>query len=213
MAQGFEREVFYVDDRGYLEMDDRAFHALVAQSPGRVLQVTGIESARRTPSRPPWLGKDSGISAEALHTLFEEGVPEHFIGRMFRLDEEPAMTRSTRGPVLRFGTTGLSAAVGVEVDTGHVVEVLDIPDPPVLFINTSLASFVDTLEAVAQRFPFYDSDDDEDEVGSTSDDVLRIVRRIDPPAAEPDRYWSTFVDDMRIGDLTTEAILEAVDQT
>ena len=32
LALGFERDVFFVDDRGYLEMDDQAFRALVDES-------------------------------------------------------------------------------------------------------------------------------------------------------------------------------------
>lgn len=172
--------------------------------------MTSIESARRTLARPQWLGHTQGAFLGALHILFEVGVPEHFIGRRFRLDSELALIHIKSGPVLRFGTTGLSAAVGVEAYTGHVIEVLEIPNSPGLFINTSLASFVATLEAVAGRFPFYDSDDDEDELESASDDVLRIIRSIDPSAAQPDRYWSTFVDDMRIGDLATGEVLQAV---
>ncbi len=148
-------------------------------------------------------------SPSDLDVLFESGVPQHFIGRRFRVDDEVAMVHSARGAVLRFGTTGQSAAVGVVMDTGHVVEVLETPDARELFINSSLTTFAETVQGVAERFPFYDTDDQEDEIESASDDVLELVRRIDPPAAEPDRYWSTFVDDMRIGDLTTEAVLEA----
>ena len=171
--------------------------------------MTGFESERRTLTRPPWLEDAVAASPSNHDVLFESGVPQRFIGRRFRVDDEVVMVHSGRGAVLRFGTTGQSAAVGVVMDTGHVVEVLETPDARELFINTSLSTFVETVQRVAERFPFYGTDDQEDEIESASDDVLELVRRIDPAAAEPDRYWSTFVDDMRIGDLTTEAVLEA----
>ena len=174
--------------------------------------MTAVDSERRTLTRPPWLDDDLPASPIDLDVLFESGVPQDFLGRMFRVDDEVAMVHSERGAILRFGTTGQSAAVGVVMDTGLVVEVLETPDARELFINSSLRMFVDTVEGVAERFPFYDTDDEEDEVQSASDDVLELVRRIDPPAAEPDRYWSTLVDDMRIGDLTTEAVLEAINE-
>lgn len=144
--------------------------------------------------------------------LFQDGVPNHFIGRRFRLNQEASIVATPEGTsVLLIGCSGLSNAVGLEVDTGRVVEVIDAPGRPRLFINTSLADFVHTLVAVADRFPYYDTDAGEDEIEAVSAELLEVIRRIDPPAAEADRYWSTFIDDSLIGDLTTEAILEVTD--
>ena len=80
--------------------------------------MTGIESERRTLTRPPWLEDDVPASRSDLDVLFASGVPQHFIGRRFRVDDEVAMVHAEGGAVLRFGTTGQSAAVGVGMDTG-----------------------------------------------------------------------------------------------
>jgi hypothetical protein len=171
--------------------------------------VSVVRSRRRVLPFPQELPKDAKFLDDAYQLLFKEGIPEHFIGRRFQLDTEPTgITTSDGRRILRFGRSGLSNAVGVALDTGHILELISAQRSPELFINTSLRSFVDTIHAIADRFPYYDTDADETEIQAVSDELLEIIRRIDPPAAKPDQYWSTFVDDSLIGDLTTEAILE-----
>ena len=68
--------------------------------------MAGLELSRRTLARPPWLGDGTSPSQGDLHILFGAGVPDRFIGRMFRLDDELTTIRTMRGPALRFGTTG-----------------------------------------------------------------------------------------------------------
>lgn len=173
--------------------------------------MRGIESPRKTLPRPQWFAPTAGAFQEASRLLFEEGVPANFIGRRFCLANEVRIIHTSSGAVLQFGTTGLGADVGVEADSGHVVELL-LADPssPRVFVNSSLSAFADTIEAIVGRFPFYDTDDDQRAIDIAADDLITIIAEIDPPAAEPDRYWSTFVDDVRMGDLTTPAVLDAV---
>src|SRR4051794_35735603 len=99
--------------------------------------MNAVESVRKTVTRPGWLEPTRGVFEEVSHVLFESGVPSHFIGRRFRLDDEVTTIDTKHGLVLRFGTTGLLGAVGVEAGTGHVVEVIDPPYSPWSFVNTS----------------------------------------------------------------------------
>lgn len=78
-----------------------------------------------------------------------------------------------------------------------------------LFVNTSIGQFTQTVQAVIGRFPYYDQGGDDEIMHAAAADLRDIVRRIDPAAAVPDRYWSTFADDAENGDLSTEEILAA----
>jgi hypothetical protein len=72
---------------------------------------------------------------------------------------------------------------------------------PPTFANTSVTHFWDSVRAVTARFPLYSSDDDDDEEPfRAGDDVAAIVSAIDPPAMDTDQFWSTFVDDVQMGD-------------
>jgi hypothetical protein len=144
--------------------------------------------------------------------LFVDGVPKRFIGRRYTADSSVALLdRQDHKPILRFGSTGLSGAIGVDLATGHIVEVIDVPDSPLLFVNTSIEQFTQTVKAVIDRFPYYEEGAAEEEIQGVASELLEKIRNIDPAAAVPDRYWSTFVDDVEIGDLSTEAIL-AIDE-
>lgn len=135
-------------------------------------------------------------------------LPEHFIGRRFQLDAEATLIDLPSGPrAWRFGSTGLNGAVVVDLETGHVLELVDTSGSTTVFVNTSLKHFAATVQSVAERFPYYSENASDDEIEAVSDDLLRIVQAVDRDAAEADRYWSTVVDDARMGDLTTESIL------
>ncbi len=143
------------------------------------------------------------------HALFVAGIPKGFIGRRYQSDPAVSILELPgHGRILRFGTAVLAAAIGVELATGHVVAVLNVPIPVPLFTNTSIDQFTQTVKEVISRFPYYDQDATYDEIDGVAQELLNIIKRIDPEAAIPDRYWSTFVDDVAIGDLSTEAILE-----
>lgn len=90
-----------------------------------------------------------------------------------------------------------------------MVDVINARGLPLLFINTSIEKFVLTVKAVIDRFPYYEEDAADEEVEAAAADVRAIIERIDPAAVVPDRYWSTFVDDMEMRDLSTEEVLAA----
>ena len=140
--------------------------------------------------------------------LFLDGVPREFIAPRYAADSSVTLLGHEGGePLLRFGSGELSDAIAVDLVTGHVIEIVDPPGDATLFVNTSVEKFTQTVKAVIDQFPYYDTDASDEEIRTASDQVLDAVKKIDPEAAVPDRYWSTFVDDMRNGDLSTEEIL------
>jgi len=162
------------------------------------------------PERPEISRLLAGLPS-VTHALFAEGVPKSFIGRRYTADSEltPLETEGSKR-ILRFGSSGLADAVVIDLVSGHVLEIVNAPHPVSVFINTSLGQFTRTVRAVISRFPYYDNDSDEDEISGVANELTDIVRSIDPEAVVPDRYWSTFIDDVEIGDLSTEAILAAI---
>jgi hypothetical protein len=95
----------------------------------------------------------------------------------------------------------------VDVTTGRVVEIINSPAAKPLFVNTSIEQFTRTVKVLVDRFPYYGQEAPDYEIDQVADELQDLITRIDPEASLPDRYWSTFVDDARIGDLSTEAIL------
>jgi hypothetical protein len=85
-------------------------------------------------------------------------------------------------------------------DDRAVWEVLNRPAPRRLFVSSSLEQFAATVEVVAARFPFYDDQDDDQGAIRASEDLADLIRAIDAEAVVPDRFWSTFLDDVTIGD-------------
>jgi len=102
-------------------------------------------------------------------------------------------------------------AIGVDLRSGHGVEVGEQPDFPSLFVNSSIEQFTRTLKAIADRFPYYDREASDEELESVAVELLDIVRDIDPEAAAADGYWQDFADSAALGDLSTEDILETPD--
>jgi hypothetical protein len=81
---------------------------------------------------------------------------------------------------------------------------VEIPRHGVLFVNSSIAAFTETVRVVLERFPYYDEDAELDEVHAAARDLADLIRRIDPKAMRVDRFWSTLVDDVEMGDFATQ---------
>jgi hypothetical protein len=97
----------------------------------------------------------------------------------------------------------------VDLATGEVIEVINLAGAPLLFVNSSIDRFTHVVKGVMARFPYYAASADDADWQAASRDLTAIIGQIDPPAVVPDRYWSTFLDDVEMGDLSTEAV-EAV---
>jgi hypothetical protein len=68
-------------------------------------------------------------------------------------------------------------------------------------VNRSLGAFRESLLQVDSRYPFYPGDRDLDTAGEAEEGLRQILAGIDEVAtAEPDGYWSWFLDDVGVGD-------------
>jgi len=142
--------------------------------------------------------------------LFADGVPKSFFGHRYRADPDVTLLDRPDGrAIVRFGSSGLADAIGIDLATGHVVEQINAPGLPLPFVNTSIGQFTQTVKAVIDRFPYYGQDADDTEMQAAAADLRDIIRRIDPAAIVPDRYWSTLADDAENGDLSTGEVLAA----
>lgn len=148
-------------------------------------------------------------------------VPERlFGGSVFRADREArVLTRPDGTCLVRFGACRLWGALCLDPATGAVIDIWDYDQPAFPrgerpewregLTNSSIDKFIETAKAVTDRFPYYgrwafETDDGYAEVENAYRDLVRIITEIDPPAAIPDRFWSTFTDDVMIGDFATE---------
>jgi hypothetical protein len=143
----------------------------------------------------------------ARYALLGGGIPQALVGGRYRADPGLSILERT-SPVLRFGTSGLSEAIGIDVSTGSVVEVVDVPSQPTNLVNTTLALFTQTVRALIERFPYYSRRAGYDEIDAVSEELRRIIRSIDPNAAASGSYWPGFADDVQMGDFNTEDVVE-----
>jgi hypothetical protein len=144
---------------------------------------------------------------DAQDALFVSGVPKEFIYHCYHADEALNLIQADRGRLIRFASAGLADAICGDPGTGEVVYVVNVRGAPTSFVNSSLPQFTRTVKAVVERFPYYGRDASDDEIDSASQSLQSIIHNIDPAAMIPDRYWSTFIDDVEIGDLSTEDVL------
>jgi len=143
------------------------------------------------------------------------------MGPKYRRDTElRPLTYEGIGPLIGFGLSGPFERIAIDPANGAVVDVLAkerapgniniqrLRQPAPGFVNSTLAEFVECVRVAIARFPYYSRDAELEEREEVAKDMLRLLRPIDPPALEPDRFWSTFTDDISIGDFSTEDVLE-----
>jgi hypothetical protein len=87
-----------------------------------------------------------------------------------------------------------------------VLGVLDVPERPTILVNAAVDLFTGTVRGLFERFPYYGKNAEWAEIDSTCAELREIVRSIDPAAAAPGCYWPAFVDDVQMGDFSTEDI-------
>lgn len=147
---------------------------------------------------------------EVQRMLFSTGLPRNFLGPLYSAaDRLEIIDVSPLGRLIRFGSSShFSDGLFIDPSTGEIIDVTRCEVRS--FVNSSLEQFGQTVTAVVERFPFYsrgsDFDVNDEEVAAAVRDLSAIIGRIDPPAMVRDRYWSTFVDDVAIGDYATEDV-------
>lgn len=97
----------------------------------------------------------------------------------------------------------------LDITTGEIIQLVGRISKPV-FVNSSLSMFSKSVESVSRAFPFYPDGAEEADIESAVQRVSGIISAIDPAALVPDRFWSSMIDDMRIGDWGTDAVLDLI---
>ncbi|MGX1480922.1 UNVERIFIED_CONTAM: hypothetical protein RKD50_009730 [Streptomyces canus] len=132
--------------------------------------------------------------------LGDTGIPVGLIGYEYRPLSEPVYLGGIgeRG-VVAIATSGLFGRIGLDVASGHVVQVPTIESATASHVNSDLDSFNRCVEAVIARFPFY-AEDDEERFEEVAEELRDLVSGIDETALVRDGFWETFCDDVAIGD-------------
>ena len=155
------------------------------------------------------------IAPEVADHLERIGLPEVLFGGRFRLDDDLQVVRRPDGsPLLRLGVVMLATLLCVDPRTGRVVEIWNeswssqarVDELPwrETFTNSTLAQFVQTACEVVERLPYYHRDSELAERHRVAQELGAIIDSIDPPAMAVGLLWSTFVDDVAIGDFAAE---------
>jgi hypothetical protein len=144
---------------------------------------------------------------EVVQALTRDGVPKAWFYAGYRAARElRAVDVPPLGRLIRFATSGLGASLLVEPALGEVLFLVTVRGARPSFVSSSLAQFTATARAVVDRYPYYSLASTPAEVDAATARVARTIELIDPPAMEPDLYWSTFVDDMRAGAFASELL-------
>ncbi|MEV7082780.1 SUKH-4 family immunity protein [Streptomyces sp. NPDC093516] len=131
--------------------------------------------------------------------LGNTGIPVGLIGYEYRPLSEPVYLSGIgeRG-LLAIAMSGLCGRIGVDVASGHVVQVPKIESVTASHVNRDIVSFSRCVEAVIARFPFY-AEDDEERFEEVAEELRDLVSGIDETALVHDGFWETFCDDVAIG--------------
>lgn len=164
--------------------------------------------------------RDSGVPGPLPEELFTTGVPE--MGPKYRRDTRlRSLAYEGIKPLVGFGLSGPFHRIAIDPATGAIVEVLakerasgnvnvqGLRQPAASYVNSTLVAFIECVRVAIARFPYYSNEADLREREAVANDLRRLLTPVDPPALEPDRFWSTFVDDVTIGDFSTEDLLES----
>ena len=133
---------------------------------------------------------------EAFHV---GGIPGAFVTARFRAQSTLSVAADEVGHrLVKFGTTVLGGSMCLDPATGEIVQLVGRKASR-FFVNTTLATYTTTVREVSNAFPFYSDNASVEEIEAAAQRASEVIRSIDREALVPDRYWSTFVDDMRTG--------------
>ncbi|MEV4806622.1 SUKH-4 family immunity protein [Nonomuraea sp. NPDC049421] len=136
------------------------------------------------------------------------GIPSGMLGGEYEAAEHlTLMEVPGRGGLIRFGETK-NGDICIDPSTGEVLEVIGQKRDCARLANTNIHLFIESVKAVLDRFPFYSVGSDLDSRVIVANDLTELIRAIDSFAVYQDSFWSTFIDDVEIGDYATEEVLE-----
>lgn len=159
--------------------------------------------------------RDPLLPTGTPNELFTVGVPT--MGPKYkRRDTLEVLVHPPGNLVVCFGAQPLDDDIGVELATGRVVWMFSrrlqagmphLAAIPPGFVNSDLGTFTSCVRAAIARFPYHGRNAELEERVVIADDLAGELRRIDAEAMVPDRFWSTFIDDLANGDFATEDVL------
>lgn len=149
-----------------------------------------------------------GMSPGINEVFARPGIPAGMLGGEYAAAGElSVMEIPGREPLVRFGETK-SGDICVDPNSGEVFEVTGKFRTRACMANASICQFVQSVQVVIKAFPFYSMESDLDERIVVASKLTEAIRRVDSSAIYPDSFWSTFIDDVEIGDYATEEVLE-----
>jgi hypothetical protein len=147
-----------------------------------------------------------GLPADSA--LFTEGVPKELFAPLYSAAGSlSAVDVAGRGRLACFGVNGSSHLMCLDPSSGEVVEVPRTSGAGPAPVNSSLGQFTESVRAVLARFPFYVADSELEEREAVAEELTATLTSIDSRAFSPDGFWETFIDDLTIGDYSTEDVL------
>jgi hypothetical protein len=147
---------------------------------------------------------------EDLQAFNLDGIPKSFVTQGYRAEPSLSVTADDVGRrVVKFGSTVLDGSMCLDPVTGEVIHIVGANSSR-WFVNSTLAAFTTSIQEVSKAFPYYPDDATSADIEAAAHRVSEIIRKVDDQALVPDRYWATFIDDMRTGDWATGAVLDLV---
>jgi len=134
-------------------------------------------------------------------------VPKALIGRSYTANQNAQVVEQNSATLICFGTSGLSERICISIDNGRIVQLGHSATPEQRFVNSSLTQFANCVGYVIDRFPFYASGSEVQVREAVSAELATLIRGVDATALEPDSFWSTFIEDVEIGDYSTEDVV------
>ena len=149
------------------------------------------------------------LPQEAPLCGFELRVPECLLTKKTYVAHARAI-RLTDGArqLLAFGASGTAGQLCVDLNSGEVVERGPALGPARL-VNASVDMFSRSVHSAVAAFPFYDREADDHERRRVARRMASQLGEIDSSSLlDADSFWSTFVDDLELGDYATEDIMK-----
>jgi SUKH-4 immunity protein len=142
----------------------------------------------------------------AAMQLIDRGFPRNLIGREYSLLPSARVIESEGRRFIWFANCSSTVKMCVAIQDGAVVTVSKTGNQRVRRVNSSLDQFSTSVKKVISRFPFYSEGVDPAEFEEVANELESILLEIDSSSIMDDGFWSTFIEDVRVGDYATEFI-------
>jgi SUKH-4 immunity protein of toxin-antitoxin system len=74
-------------------------------------------------------------------------------------------------------------------------------------VNSDIARFIRAMRYVVTKFPFYDEHADLSGRTLAGNEIAAGLKEIDPLSMKGESFWTTFVDDVKVGDYYQSIVL------